>query len=259
MRRTLRLFIWEIINPLVLLVFLAGLILGFMGTNSTLLHAYSIKGGVSGIGVGGKLVHLYGYPLSTSGNALQNVLNQLPKAGFGSYYFVIMLLGVLIFRYDRDMGYSSTIYSLPYRKSKIFLVKLLSLLVLSFMLLFLPLFIDIFLSNATIAASVLGMVSKRAFLISLFLVVGAIFYLDALTALLSILLRGMFQSLIAVFIVVYLSQSISSSKLPPFNLISSALTPNLNRVTPSMLFSALILPLMLVVVGLLIAERRDVV
>ena len=123
------LVLWELNRPLVVMTFVAGLVLGFISAHSYYLGPHSVVGSAYFAEPS-----LSALPVS---RAMWHVLTSLPRELFSVYSFVLLLLGSIVFRHDRDAGYAQAIYTLPYRKHRIFLAKLVALLCLT-LLLFLP-------------------------------------------------------------------------------------------------------------------------
>ncbi|AHL23827.1 ABC-2 family transporter permease [Thermococcus nautili] len=242
---------WELNRPLVVMTFFAGLVMGFISVHSDYLSPYSTVHVISATAS----VELSSFSLS--GNAFWHVLKSLPRAGFSVYSFLVILLGTLIFRHDRDTGYALTLYTLPYKKSKIFLAKLVSLLFLIVMMLYFPLFLSVFLSSATVAGHI-PFILDEAFFKTLLLITLALVYVATLTAFLSMVLRGMFPTLIGSYLIVHISTSIGGGKLPPFSLFIRATEINPSLLDSSVVLHGIFLPLLLIILGVIASERRDV-
>jgi len=241
---------WELNRPLVVMTLFAGLVMGFISVHSSYLNPYSTTHVIS------TTAPIESFSLTPNNSAFWHVLKSLPRAGFSAYSFLVILLGTLIFRYDKDTGYALTLYALPYRKFKIFLAKLTSLLIITIVMLYLPLFLSIFLSNATVAKHILPLM-MGSFLRTLALITMSLIYVATLTAFLSVVLRGMFPTLIGSYLVVQVSTTIGGDKLPPFSLFLKAtqLYPSFDI---SVVFQGIILPLFLGILGMILSERRDV-
>ena len=242
---------WELNRPLVMMTFFAGLVMGFISVHSAYLSPYSKVHVISAT------ESVESFSFSPVGNAFWHVLKSLPRAGFSVYSFLVILLGTLVFRHDRDTGYALTVYALPYRKFKIFLSKLVSLLLLTVMMLYLPLFLSVFLSSATVAGYV-PLILDGAFFKTLLLITLALVYVATLTAFLSTVLAGMFPTLIGSYLIVHLSTAIGGGRLPPFSLFIRATELNPTLSNSSVLLHGIILPLMFTLLGAIFSERRDV-
>ncbi|WP_297074142.1 hypothetical protein [Thermococcus sp.] len=242
---------WELNRPLVVMTFFAGLVMGFISVHSAYLIPYSKVHVIS------STTPIGSFSFSPEGNAFWHVLKSLPRAGFSVYSFLVILLGTLIFRHDRDTGYALTLYTLPHRKSKIFLAKLVSLLLLTVLMLYLLLFLSVFLSSATVAGYV-PLMLDGAFFKTLLLITLALVYVATLTAFLSTVLAGMFPTLIGSYLIVHLSTAIGGGKLPPFSLFIRATELNPALSNSSVVLHGVLLPLILALLGAIVSERRDV-
>ncbi|WP_297519110.1 hypothetical protein [Thermococcus sp.] len=259
MGRFMRLLRWELDSPLVVLIFFVGLILGFAMVHRAGLSVAVGTGGVytSTSGSSGLLQVLseVGYAFTPTGRVLVGDL----RVGFGVYTFMMILLGSLIFRWDRDSGYAPILYSLPYSKSKVFVAKFAAFLLLSLLMYLLPCLFSVFPSNADIPGVVLSILSSERALKALVLALYAILYTVSITAFVASVLPGLFPTIIGAFFLVAISSNLFPGTLPPFSFITVPLTSQLSPLEARFFVPGVVLPVILFLLGVYAFERRDVV
>ncbi len=172
---------------------------------------------------------------------------------------MIILMGSLIFRGDRDFGYASVLYSLPYSKSKVFASKFAAFLVLSIALYLLPYLLAVIPSNADILGIVLGILESREALKVLVLGIYAVLYTVSVTAFIASVLPGLFPTIIGAFFLVSVSANLFPGTLPPFSFITVPVTYSLSPLEARFVVPGLVMPLALFILGMYVFERRDVV
>ncbi|ASJ00556.1 ABC transporter permease [Thermococcus gorgonarius] len=183
---------------------------------------------------------------------------------FGINHFWILLLilivimGVMVFRADREGGYAQAIFTLPLSKGKVFGIKFAVLLIYSLLLLYLPVFLFLataFASVPDLFSELLGWADFRNLLV--FALYFAL-YSSALSALVSLVLPNSSQAIMVAFILLLLP-SLLGIGLPPFSFVS-AIPKHLNAVfSPGYILQGLIVPGILMLLSLILTERRDVV
>ena len=268
MGRFLRLLRWELDNPLVVLIFLTGLILGFgmvhqadlsvaasVGSIYTTLSLHYQVSSPSGIAGPQSWASRVDYASTPTGMAVVSSL----RVGFGMYTFLMILIGGLIFRWDRDSGYAPVVYSLPYSKSKIFTAKLVAFLSLSLMLYILPYLSAVLTSNADILSVVLSILSSGRAIRVLILSLYAVLYTVSITAFISCVLPGLFPTIIGTFFLVAVSSNLFPKTLPPFSFITVPVTSSLSPLEMRFFVPGVVIPLALLLLGFYLFERRDVV
>ncbi len=268
MGRFMRLLRWELDSPLVVLIFFTGLVLGFM-----IVHRADLSVAVSTGGFYASTSGLYP-PLNASGTSdvLQAVSNggyaSAPtgmvvvgnlRVGFGIYTFLMILIGSLVFRWDRDSGYAPGIYSLPYSKSRVFVAKFTVFLLLSLALYALPYLFAVLPSNADILRVLLSVLSSREALKALVLALYAILYTVSITAFVASVLPGLFPTIIGAFFLVAISADLFPNTLPPFSFITVPLTSQLSPLQARFFVPGVVVPAVLFLLGVYVFERRDVV
>ncbi|WP_456366904.1 hypothetical protein [Thermococcus sp.] len=172
---------------------------------------------------------------------------------------MIILIGSLIFRWDRDSGYAPALYSLPYSKSKVFVAKFAAFLFLSFTLYLLPYLLAVFPSTADIPRAVFSILSSREALKVLILSAYAVLYTVSITAFIASVLPALFPAIIGAFLLVAISSNLFPRVLPPFSLITVPMASSLSPLEGRFSVPGLVVPLILFLLGLYAFERRDVV
>ncbi|WP_297435535.1 hypothetical protein [Thermococcus sp.] len=132
MGRLYTLFRWGMNDLVKNVLLLFGVLLAGMAMKQSLMGVNASMGFASGT-----RIELFG-PLKASGvsTSIQGVLSL--DDVWTLMGFLVLLLGALTFRYDRDSGVARSIYSLPYSNGELFGVKLLSLLIYGFTMILLP-------------------------------------------------------------------------------------------------------------------------
>jgi len=269
MARPVKLVLWEMNNPLVVLILFVGLILGFAAVHQAYLSVGSAVGGRYPA-TNGQYTALN---FSTKSNSIQiralegdyfytstgrSITGDL-RVGFGVYTFITILMGSLIFRWDRDSGYASVLYSLPYSKSTVFVAKFTAFLTLSLTLYVLPYLLAVIPSNADILSVVLDVLKSRETLKIFALSIYAVLYTVSVIAFIASILPGLFPTIIGAFFLISISSNIFPNVLPPFSFITVPVTYSLSPLEARFMIPGLIIPLVLFILGLYVFERRDVV
>ncbi|MCD6372964.1 MAG: hypothetical protein J7L37_05410 [Thermococcus sp.] len=175
--------------------------------------------------------------------------------------FLILLLGALTFRYDRDSGVARSVYSLPYSNTEIFGVKVLSLIIYGFTLALLP-FAYVSLTTYASIAGHLPEITSSFIGEALVLVAFLVLYLMAVATLASLAAPNAFLAFIIGFAVIYAPHVTGSSEIPPELFIRAIIRRGRDNCTP---FTAryigwgTLVPLVLFAVSWILIKRRDVV
>ncbi len=172
---------------------------------------------------------------------------------------MIILIGSLVFRWDRDSGYAPALYSLPYSKSKVFVAKFAAFLLLSFALYLLPYLLAVLPSNADIPHAVFSILSSKEALKVFVLSAYAVLYTVSITAFVASVLPGLFPTIIGAFFLVAISADLFPSTLPPFSFITAPLTSQLSPLEARFFLPGVVVPVALFLLGVYAFERRDVV
>ncbi len=175
--------------------------------------------------------------------------------------FLILLLGALSFRYDRDSGVARSIYSLPYSNTEIFGVKLLSVLVYTVLMVLLP-FAYVTLTSYASIAGYLPEITSSFLGDALVLVVFLVLYLISVATLTSLAAPNAFLAFIVGFAVIYAPRVTGSSEIPPqlfINAISRCGSTDFTPFTAQYIGWGILVPLALFAVSWILIKRRDVV
>ncbi|NJF25497.1 ABC transporter permease subunit [Thermococcus sp. Bubb.Bath] len=172
---------------------------------------------------------------------------------------LVAVLSVLAFRYDRERGYALTVYSLPYSKVSIFIGKLLSVVILSLLALYIPLFLADFVPNADIASKVWEIVLSWRYLNLVIFATYFVLFSLSVSVLFSTLLRDMFLAFMGAFFVLVLP-FFAGLSWPPFSFLpfmSRALT-GASPLEGSNLLWGLVIPAVLLFASSIAFTGRDV-
>jgi len=175
--------------------------------------------------------------------------------------FLILLLGALTFRYDRDSGVAFSVYSLPYSNTEIFGIKLLSLLIYGLAMILLP-FTYISVTTYASIASYLPKITSGFIGKALVLVVFLVLYLTAVATLTSLISPNAFLAFMVGFAVIYAPRVTGISNLPPqlfINAISRSGSSNFTLLTTQYVGWGLLVPLTIFALSWALIRRRDVV
>ncbi len=246
---------WEFNDIIKNILFLSGLVLLGMSMKRAIMYVGYVSGFASGAEI-----RLFG-PSSASGTS-GSIHGMLYLSDVWTLMgFLVLLLGALAFRYDRDSGVARSIYSLPYSNTEIFGVKLLSILVYSFLMVLLPFAYVTITSYASIAGYIPAITSN--FLRdALILVAFLVLYLVAVATVVSLASPNAFLAFMVGFTVIYAPKILGLGSIPP-----ALFTYALNRCgstdftpfTVQYLGWGIVVPLLLLGVSLFLVERRDVV
>jgi len=175
--------------------------------------------------------------------------------------FLVLLLGALTFRYDRDSGVARSIYSLPYSNTEIFGVKLLSLLIYAFAMILLP-FAYVTLTTYASIAGYLPEITSNFLGNALLLVAFLLLYLVAVATLLSLASPNAFLAFMVCFAVIYAPRVMGTGSVPPQLFIDAIVRSGSSDFTPftaQYLGWGLVVPMVLLALSWVLIRRRDVV
>ncbi len=246
---------WEFNDVIKNVLFLSGLVLVGMSMKRAMMHVGYISGFASGTEI-----QIFG-PSSAIGTSL-TINGMLYLSDVWTLMgFLILLLGALTFRYDRDSGVARSIYSLPYSNTEIFGVKMLSILVYSFLMVLLPFAYVMVTGYASIAGYLPAITSnflRNALLLTIFLIL----YLVAVATLVSLASPNAFLAFMVSFTVVYAPKILGIENIPPtlfIYAISRCGSTNFTPFTVRYLSWSILVPLALFAFSWILIRRRDIV
>ena len=255
MGRLYKLFRWEMNDVIRNVLLFFGILLVGMAMKRSLMEVSSNVGFASGTEV-----HLFG--ASNASGVSTSILSLLSLDDIWTLLsFLILLLGALTFRYDRDSGVARSIYSLPYSNTEIFRVRLLSLLIYGFAMILLP-FTYISVTTYASIAGHLPEITSSFIGDALVLVVFLVLYLIAVATLTSLASPNAFLAFMVGFAVIYAPRVTGVSKLPPqlfINAISRSGSTDFTPFTVQYIGWGLLVPLALFSLSWVLIRRRDVV
>jgi len=255
MGRLYKLFRWEMNDVIKNVLLFFGILLVGMAMKRSLMEVSSNVGFASGTEV-----HLFG--ASNASGVSTSILSLLSLDDIWTLLsFLILLLGALTFRYDRDSGVARSIYSLPYSNTEIFRVRLLSLLIYGFAMILLP-FTYISVTTYASIAGHLPEITSSFIGDALVLVVFLVLYLIAVATLTSLASPNAFLAFMVGFAVIYAPRVTGVSKLPPqlfINAISRSGSTDFTPFTVQYIGWGLLVPLALFSLSWVLIRRRDVV
>ncbi|NJE31267.1 hypothetical protein E3E38_09465 [Thermococcus sp. 18S1] len=255
MGRLYTLFRWEMNDVVKNVLLLFGILLAGMAMRQSIMGINSSMGFVSGTEI-----ELFG-PSKAAGVALSvQTLLSLDDV-WTLLSFLILLLGALSFRYDRDSGVARSIYSLPYSNTEIFGVKLLSLLIYGFAMILLP-FAYVSVTTYASIAGHLPEITSGFIGDALVLVVFLVLYMIAVATLTSLASPNAFLAFMVGFAAIYAPRVTGASNLPPqlfISAISRSGSTDFTPFTAQYLGWGLLVPLALFALSWVLIRRRDVV
>ncbi len=177
--------------------------------------------------------------------------------------FLILLLGALTFRYDRDSGVAKSVYSLPYSNDEIFGIKLISLLIYGFLMLLLP-FAYVAITTYASIAGYLPEITSRFLSDALLLVAFLVLYLIAVATLVSLASPpNAFLAFMAGFAVIYAPKILGNSSMPPalfINALHLCGSTDFNVFKAAYLeWGGIVVPIVIFLLSWVLIRRRDVV
>ena len=255
MGRLYTLFRWEMNDLIKAILLFLGILLAGMSMKQSVMHVGGAMGFASGTDI-----RLFG-PSRSSGVST-SVLGLLsPDDVWTLLSFLLLLLGALTFRYDRDSGIAKSIYSLPYSNDEIFGVKLASFIIYGFLMILLP-FIYVALTTYASIAGYLPEIVSPFIGDTLTLVVFLVLYLIAVATLVSLASPNAFLAFMAGFAVIYAPRILGNSSIPPqlfINAIPRSGSSNFTPFTAQYLGWGILVPLILFALSWVLIRRRDVV
>ncbi|NJE53735.1 hypothetical protein [Thermococcus sp. 21S9] len=255
MGRLYKLFRWEMNDVIKNVLLFFGILLVGMAMKRFLMGVSSSVGFASGMDV-----QLFG--ASKASGVSTSILGLLSLNDVWTLMgFLILLLGALTFRYDRDSGIALSVYSLPYSNTEIFGVKLLSLFIYGFIMILLP-FTYITVTTYASIAGYLPAITSSFIGDALVLVVFMVLYLIAVGTLTSLISPNAFLAFMVGFAVIYAPRVTGVSNLPPqlfINAISRSGSTDFTPFTAQYVSWGLLVPLALFALSWVLIKRRDVV
>ena len=255
MGRLYTLFRWEMNDLVKNVLLLFGVLLAGMAMKQSLMAVNSSMGFASGT-----QIELFG-PSKASGvsTAIQGMLSL--DDVWTLMGFLVLLLGALTFRYDRDSGVARSIYSLPYSNTEIFGVKLLSLLIYGFVMLLLP-FAYVSVTTYASILKYLPQITSNFLSDALVLVLFLVLYLVAVATFVSLASPNAFLAFMVGFAVIYAPRVTGLSNVPPvlfINAISRSGSTDFTPFTVHYIGWGILVPLALFTLSWVLIRRRDVV
>ncbi len=255
MGRLYTLFRWEMNDVVKNVLLLFGILLAGMAMKQSLMDVSSSTGSAYGTEI-----RLFG--ASKALHVSLNIHDLLHLSDVWTLLgFLILLLGALTFRYDRDSGVARSVYSLPYSNTEIFGVKLLSLVIYGFTLALLP-FAYVSLTTYASIAGHLPEITSRFIGDALVLVAFLVLYLMAVATLTSLAAPNAFLAFIIGFAVIYAPRVTGSSEIPPqlfISAISRCWNSDFTPFTARYIGWGILVPLALFAISWILIKRRDVV
>ncbi|AEC50989.1 hypothetical protein PNA2_0071 [Pyrococcus sp. NA2] len=240
---------WELNEPTRVMTLLIGMIL-----NTFILHSAYLRFFVT---LGSYISTIVTTPSFSSLFLVNKMIADLLSNGnfWITSTLFISLLGAIIFRMDRDIGYANLIYSLPYRKWEIIGIKYIVLFLYSLMLTFIPFFSVAILSNLSIAEHLPGILFSRLTMLKMLLTLYIILYMTTLVTLVSLLSPSTLMAFVASISLLFLPFFIHISEVPPLIFLESSVK---EVFTPKCTIWGVIVPLALLTTSIITSERRDV-
>ncbi|WP_430515129.1 ABC transporter permease [Pyrococcus woesei] len=250
MSRIKTLFMWELNDPLKVDILLAGMLL-----NTSILHrSYLIVMSSLTISIGTSTL------MDNPGNSPTTLVIEGVLRNFSfwmSSLLFLILLGVITFRLDRDSGYANSLYSLPYSKLEIFLVKFFTIIIFSAFLVFLPFFSVIVLSNFTIIDYLPSILFSDMIKFRLIMAIYTLLYSLSIITLLSLLSPNVFVGFIVSFLSIFIPIFLNIANIPPALFILSYYG-SVSPFDQKLLISGMVVPAILLSLSGLLIDRRDV-
>ncbi|WP_297458458.1 MYXO-CTERM sorting domain-containing protein [Thermococcus sp.] len=255
MGRIHTLFKWEMNDLIKAILLFLGVLMAGMAMKQSLMHVKSAMSIASGTDV-----VLFG-PSRSSGVST-SILELLSLDDVWMLLsFLLLLLGALTFRYDRDSGVARSVYSLPYSNDEIFGIKLLSSLVYGFLMFLLPFTYVVLTTYASIVNYLPEIVAPfigHALTLTAFLLL----YLIAVATLVSLASPNAFLAFMVGFAVIYTPRILGNSRIPPqlfIDAIPRSGSTNFTPFTAQYLGWGILVPLALLALSWVLIRRRDVV
>ncbi|NJE10405.1 MYXO-CTERM sorting domain-containing protein [Thermococcus sp. MAR1] len=255
MERRCVIFRWEMNDVVKNVLLLFGILLVGMAMKQSIMGVNSSMGFVSGTEI-----ELFG-PLRAKEVASSiQILLSLDDV-WTLMGFLVLLLGALTFRYDRDSGVARSIYSLPYSNGELFGVKLLSLLIYGFTMILLP-FAYVSVTTYASILKYLPQITSNFLSDALVLVIFLVLYLVAVATFVSLASPNAFLAFMVGFAVIYAPRVTGLSNVPPVLFINALHRSGSSDFTPFTVHYigwGLLVPLALFALSWVLIRRRDVV
>ncbi|MDI3474534.1 MAG: type transport system permease protein [Thermococcaceae archaeon] len=255
MGRLYTLFRWEMNDLIKVVLLFFGIMLVGMSMKQELMGVSNSMGFISGTDL--QLFEAsQARRVSTSIQGMLSLEDVWTLAGF-----LILLLGALTFRYDRDSGVAKSVYALPYSNDEIFGIKLISLLIYGFLMLLLP-FAYVAITTYASIAGYLPEITSRFLSDALLLVAFLVLYLIAAATLVSLASPNAFLAFMAGFAVIYAPKILGNSSMPPalfINALNRCGNTDFNVFKAAYLEWGIVVPIVLFLLSWVLIRRRDVV
>ncbi|ANF23443.1 hypothetical protein [Thermococcus piezophilus] len=255
MGRLYTLFRWKMNNLVKSVLLLFGILLAGMAMKQSLMTVSSSMGFASGA-----QIELFG-PSKASGVSTA-ILGMLPLDDVWTLIsFLVLLLGALTFRYDRDSGVAKSVYSLPYSNDEFLWIKLLSFLIYGFLVVLLP-FAYVTLTTYASIAGYLPEITSNFMTDAQIILTFLVLYLMAIATVVSLASPNAFLAFMVGFALIYAPRVIGTSEIPPQLFIDAIARSGSADFTPFTLHYfgwGLLVPAVLFAVSWVLIRRRDVV
>jgi len=175
---------------------------------------------------------------------------------------LIPIFAILTFRYERDMGYAQSLYTLPLSKGRIFLVKTAVVLLLSLLTAYVPILIAIAGTHADIWPALREAMSEGIFISAMVLTLYFVLYAASVSILVSLLFRNAFLDFMASFFLLAVPKFVGVNA-PPFSFSDAIRKLPVTYFRPyeplkANFFEGMILPVLLLLAAFVLMDRRDV-
>ncbi|ACJ16523.1 hypothetical membrane protein, conserved [Thermococcus onnurineus NA1] len=175
---------------------------------------------------------------------------------------IIPVLSILVFRQERDVGYALSLYTLPLSKREFFFVKTATVYLLSLLVTYIPIFFVILITQADNWGALTKVMSSGNFVSAMILVLYFVLYSVAVSIVVSLTFRNAFLDFLVSFFILAVPNFIGLS-VPPFRFINRIVmlvltTPDTSKIAKTEFFAGVVVPAILLLVGIVMIERRDV-
>ncbi|AFK22356.1 hypothetical protein [Pyrococcus sp. ST04] len=244
---------WEMNEPIRVLILLVGMVLNASVIHNALLSLHS---SIVTINFQARLDYRYLMQEASTFSTTFALSNLLRYPGFWMISIIfISLLGAIIFRADRDSGYASSLYSLPYRKWEMFIVKYITLITFSCLLIFIPLFSVTLFANFSLARELIDIFLSQPIKSRLLALTYMLLYTTSVVSVVSLVSVSVLISFIVSFTLLLLPFYLGISNIPPLLFLYAE---GREVTSQDLMVWGIILPISLVIIGIIISERRDV-
>lgn len=175
---------------------------------------------------------------------------------------LIPVFAILVFRQERDMGYAQSLYTLPLSKREIFIIKTSAVFIFSFLTAYIPSFLALVGAHLDVGSALWRVMRGEAFISLMILTAYFVLYSVSLSILVSLSFRNAFLTFLVSFFLIAVP-SFVGVRAPPFEF--SDLIPKLTmtyrgalEVAKGEFIGGFVLPLLFLIAGMVLMERRDV-